>query len=184
MEICFLVDATLSMHKWIEQCKKTIQTIINKTTENYPNMKVLFGVVGYRDHSPQKSKMLRDLRALAEKKSIELSKMPAESPLNSKKMTWNSYIDLLLNSESLYSRHKKNFDAYQKKLSEIEMFVLQYHYPFVLEANYNWRLVSHYHTKESVHLKDPVSSTTVRSPVNEVCDESKSSSLIKPMPPK
>lgn len=68
LEVCFLIDATGSMKRWVEECKKTISTIIEKTRQKYPKLPLKFSVVGYRDHPMRLSKMVHELKKIAQSK--------------------------------------------------------------------------------------------------------------------
>jgi hypothetical protein len=47
----FIIDCTSSMLRWIEACKKEINSIIDYVRNQYLDIKIRVSVVGYRDFS-------------------------------------------------------------------------------------------------------------------------------------
>lgn len=60
MEICFLIDISGSMQKFIDESQKVIEQIIKKATKT--DVEIKFSLVGYRDHEMYKSKITIKLK--------------------------------------------------------------------------------------------------------------------------
>ena len=78
LEICFLVDITGSMHRFIEQCMVTTKKIIEDARSTNPNIELSFAVVGYRDHEMATSNITKKLKALIKEKKKKLKDLPVE----------------------------------------------------------------------------------------------------------
>lgn len=100
LDICFLIDATGSMSRWVDECKKTISMIIEKTRLKYPKLPLRFAVVGYRDHPMSLSKMVHELRRLAILKLEELQKIGNSHAVGAVKLPESKYIQILMSIEN------------------------------------------------------------------------------------
>lgn len=56
------------MSKWVDECKNTVKQIVQSTKSKYPDLKVNFAVVGYRDHPMCLSPLVKQLKQLTDDK--------------------------------------------------------------------------------------------------------------------
>jgi hypothetical protein len=108
LEVCFLVDATGSMSRWVEECKKTITQIIITTRDKNPKLPIRFSVVGYRDHPMRHSKVVQNLKKVAERKLVELKNAISGHILSMANISEIKYIKFLMSLETEYEAKKSN----------------------------------------------------------------------------
>jgi hypothetical protein len=84
IDVCFVIDTTSSMGKYIEQVKSTITRIIEENEEQLKRIKASstfqFAIVDYRDHPPEGNYLFRQCEFTNHRAAIEyVQKLTANS---------------------------------------------------------------------------------------------------------